>query len=514
MNSGQAEDAVGASAVLRVEKAVIRAGEFADCKGLEEADLSEVEVIEKGAFCGCTRLKKVRFRKIRDIGENAFLRCVKLEEVDLSASEYVRLGRGAFECCGSLRYIRFPGKIRKIPERLCCGCVRLQSAAFPVTLREIGRQAFRSTALEEILLPDGLEVIGEEAFFNCSRVVHVFIPGSVRQIGQKAFFHCRRLETLELHHDPARLEPAIVSRACRILCPSGGHTQSYACHFRIRNHGILVQEAAEQVAGSVSGNDSQPAEVRPVCVQKQGGKGKSMEHETLQPWEVPKRTAIRVKLKQIPEGRFAGDKELVTVDLSMAEEIGAEAFKNCVQLRNVRVKELRVIGDKAFRGCLKLESLDLRGLPIETIGAGAFEKCRNLKVVYLPDHLKQLPERLFYGCIGLRRVYLPKSLRTIGAFAFHGTSLVELELPKKLKTIEEEAFSHCNWLPSVLLPGSVEKVGQKAFFHCPNLKVLEMHHDPKQLEPAIVSRECLIKCPKGGHTRSYAAHFRIPCRWV
>ncbi len=46
MNNGQAEDTVGASAVLRVEKAVIRAGEFADCKGLEDAGLSEVEVVE------------------------------------------------------------------------------------------------------------------------------------------------------------------------------------------------------------------------------------------------------------------------------------------------------------------------------------------------------------------------------------------------------------------------------------------------------------------------------------
>ena len=67
----------------------------------------------------------------------------------------------------------------------------VEEVQFPATLKRIGESAFKGTSLTRIILPDGLEIIEEEAFANISgHVSTIYIPSTVRKIGSECFRNC------------------------------------------------------------------------------------------------------------------------------------------------------------------------------------------------------------------------------------------------------------------------------------------------------------------------------------
>ena len=69
-------------------------------------------------------------------------------------------------------------------------CYNLRKAALPTTLISIGSYAFYGdNSINTITLPDGLKDIGDGAFCTCSGLRSVVIPGSVDKIGDHAFSH-------------------------------------------------------------------------------------------------------------------------------------------------------------------------------------------------------------------------------------------------------------------------------------------------------------------------------------
>lgn len=57
----------------------------------------------------------------------------------------------------------------------------------PSETKTVETEAFVNTAVEEVVLPEGVEVIGDGAFSNCSALVLVQIPDSVTEISPNAF---------------------------------------------------------------------------------------------------------------------------------------------------------------------------------------------------------------------------------------------------------------------------------------------------------------------------------------
>ena len=55
--------------------------------------------------------------------------------------------------------------------------------------------------LKEIILPEGLKIIGTSAFKGCENLNRVQIPNSVEEINSKAFYGCPKMEDIQLNHD-------------------------------------------------------------------------------------------------------------------------------------------------------------------------------------------------------------------------------------------------------------------------------------------------------------------------
>ena len=64
--------------------------------------------------------------------------------------------------------------------------------------RIIGESAFDNLLIQEVILPEGVVMIGEGAFWDCVSLRHVELPDSLMIIGDRAFCNCRELTDVTL----------------------------------------------------------------------------------------------------------------------------------------------------------------------------------------------------------------------------------------------------------------------------------------------------------------------------
>ncbi|MDR3050385.1 MAG: leucine-rich repeat domain-containing protein [Oscillospiraceae bacterium] len=137
------------------------------------------------------------------------------------------------------------------------------------------------------------------------------------------------------------------------------------------------------------------------------------------------RIAIVGGTTQIHASQYAELDQVEVLDIpDTVTEIGADAFRDCKNLRAVTIQsgsKLKAIGFGAFRGCTSLKEV---GLPdgLESIGPVAFLGCKNLQEIVLPGTLTAIGARAFEGC-SLQNVKVPHlPMEGCGRGAFYGCS--------------------------------------------------------------------------------------------
>lgn len=69
----------------------------------------------------------------------------------------------------------------------------------PETVCEIGEDAFKNrTDITSVLIPDTVRIIGDYSFFGCIRLAAVILPKNVKRIGISAFDGCTSLSFIEI----------------------------------------------------------------------------------------------------------------------------------------------------------------------------------------------------------------------------------------------------------------------------------------------------------------------------
>lgn len=69
------------------------------------------------------------------------------------------------------------------------------------SVRQIASNAMKyNHFLEEIILPDGVEIIDSSAFEECTSLQNVFLPPQVVSLENRAFYNCRNLRNIHLSH--------------------------------------------------------------------------------------------------------------------------------------------------------------------------------------------------------------------------------------------------------------------------------------------------------------------------
>ena len=90
--------------------------------------------------------------------------------------------------------IIIPEGVQWIGELAFESCYNLRCVSLPDSLRKIGRRAFSDCRkLESITIPDNVTIIESLAFFRCQSLTSIVIPPSVKRIGNRAFLNCKEL---------------------------------------------------------------------------------------------------------------------------------------------------------------------------------------------------------------------------------------------------------------------------------------------------------------------------------
>ncbi len=350
--------------------------------------------------------------------------------------------------------------------------VPAETGGLPVT--EVAESGFRDCpALEEVFLPDSVEIIRANAFFSCERLSFVHLPSALRIIGARAFEGCAALLSPEFPSS-LRTVSAYAFSACTSLTslvfPEGLETVAEFAFQDCTSVGEAVfpgsllsvgRSAFTGCSGLVSLSLPFVGESRTAPAAKANFgfifgvieytgstrivQNYSAEQTTVYYLPNSLQHVVLTEGTSLPYGAFSACFSLVSVVLpGELAAIPGYAFVNCYFLTDLAIPAgVTAIGDYAFYGC---QGLSGQPLPsgLVSLGAYAFAECTGLTALVIPDTLTDLPEYAFKNC----------------------WRVVSLDLPDTLVSIGKGTFKNCAGLVSVFLPASLETVGKDAFSLC------------------------------------------------
>lgn len=133
-----------------------------------------------------------------------------------------------------------------------------------------------------------------------------------------------------------------------------------------------------------------------------------------------------------------------------------------------------IIGNSAFQYCKSLNSISLPD-SVTTIETNAFYGCTGLTNINLTDNITSIGGSAFTDCKKLSDINIPSNLTIINMGTFKGcTSLTSVSIPSGLTIIKSNAFQSCTSLQSVYIPASVTEIGYEAFKGCSSLYNLDI----------------------------------------
>lgn len=200
-------------------------GHYDVCDGVRE--------IDGDAFWGCAYLESITLPDgLETVGHEAFGRCISLKSVELPAT-VKKMGANPFIGLSNISVKSKSASITSDGKAVYAnGGKSLVSFisddsvyVVPEGVEEIGEKAFfGKKQLRWITLPKTLKMIDDEAFFDCDSLQTVTIPAGVESIGACAFGDSMKLGEIEFEGIPQKMKRSMLAgceRLRTISIPAG-----------------------------------------------------------------------------------------------------------------------------------------------------------------------------------------------------------------------------------------------------------------------------------------------------
>ena len=209
-------------------------GAFKGCKALKIGQLPEcLEAIGKEAFrhSGLGGVVKIP-KSVVELGDGVFAECEDLEGFSIdSDNQTFSVDEGVLYDKNGLHLIQYPaGKtddsysvpshVIDVGEAGFAGNRYLKSVFFSNNHTSLSSGVFYNcTALESVVLPDGLDIIADGLFYNCSSLKEVCIPKGVMVMENHCFWGCDNLQKIiSFPQVPPMMEDEVFSSDDMMIC--------------------------------------------------------------------------------------------------------------------------------------------------------------------------------------------------------------------------------------------------------------------------------------------------------
>lgn len=356
---------------------------FQNCTELKNITIPEgITSLGEMIFSGCSNLENVTLPdSITHIGSYAFEGCSKIAEIDLSDSLTTINNMTFFDCSG-LRSITIPDNVTVIEDSAFLYCTNLNEINIPENITRIENKAFDETAyvnnssnwidntlyIDDCILKyngtdsnyvvkDGIKLIADRAFSNCTTLIEIEIPDSVNYIGLGAFRDCSNLKTI---------------------------TSPFIGHSRTEDSFLKYLFGAEELTDS----DVIPDSLENITITDT----KDIYHSAFRQCYKLKRINISDSTTYIPGSVFSSCTALEELTIPFIGNSSDSEHNLCtlfhtlykpLNLKKVVITNATQIPENAFNEIFSIEEIYIND-SVKEIKAGAFTNCENLIKLVLP----------------------------------------------------------------------------------------------------------------------------------
>lgn len=550
---------------------------FSDCTDLTDIIIPDsVTSIGSGAFARCSDLKNVRLSdSMEKIEEGTFRGCHNLTNIIVS-NKLSSIESSAFSGCRALTNITIPNTVTSIEDSAFMYCSGLTNIIIPNSVTNIGGEAFKGCdGLREITIPDSVTSIGDSAFADCGLLKNIFVDINNKNYASKdGVLYTGNFSELLYYPTQNSTENLVLPEGLKKISDNALSNNYCVTSLFIPSTveeigtNIIRKDSVESI---VISSLNKKYDSRNDC-------NAIIETATNTLIVGCKNTIIPNGVTSIGEKAFYDCRHLTNVTIPNGVTcIGNSAFFSCSNLVNITIPDsVTTIGEKAFQGTnltavalsnnitsigkCAFAQTDLTNITIPdgitnivgytfmscnsltniTIGSGvtyidkeAFNECNNLTNIIVDRNNKKYDSRNDCNAIietatntlitGCKNTTIPNSVTSIGASAFKGRSeLTSITIPNNVTSIGENAFYGCSNLTNITIPDSVTSIGYWAFANCTDLTNVTISDsvtsigwdafaDCNSLSTIIyqgtVSDWAKVECPPG----SFASGLTITC---
>ena len=455
-----------------------------------------------------------------------------------------KIGEEAFAHCLKLRSVTWNCKCNAIPDNCFYRCTELKKFDF-TAIKRVGQYAFGESGLQEVYIPQNIEMIGNGAFNICSELHSVTWNGTCDVIPTSCFYLCSNLKSFNFSAIKKVGQYAFGESGLQEVCLP-------------KNIEIIENEAFSGCSElhSVTWNckcNAIPANCFYECINlkvfdfsniKSIGKD-AFNQSGLQRIDLPATVEFiferafhecrnlqsvewNCKCDSIPDYCFSECSNLTSFNFADIKKIGSYAFW-ASGLQEVRLpKKIECISERAFYACselqfvewnckcneisdycfckcTKLKQFEFLGIQkigryafersclqevnlpetIKEVSVGAFRKCGELQSATWSHKCDVIPTDCFAGCLKLTQFDFSNA-KKIEQYAFGNSGLQEVRLQKNIESISNEAFCGCRELHSVTWHCQCDVIPNACFAKCSSLKEFDLSNVRKIEERAFI----------------------------
>ena len=302
-----------------------------------------------------------------------------------------------------------------------------------------------------------VKAIAKNAFHYCTFITSVTIPDSVESIGRYAFNGCSSLITVTIPDSVTVIEGSLFNfcKGVTVYCEAESKPDGWDDYWNGNNReNPRCPVVWDCKNNNVADNGRIYDEIDGLRYSLKDGKA-----------------VVTMQFKD-KEGEITIPQSVTYKGITYnVTTIADKAFENCRNLTSIIIPNgLTSIGDSAFDGCYYLTEAQVPD-SVTSIGSYAFAFCFRLASINIPNGIDKISEGTYRNCSSVTSITIPDTVKKIDKMAFHCIEgLTSVIIPDSVVTIGYNSFGFCENLQSITIGRGVKTIGDNVLDHCDNLK--------------------------------------------